>query len=138
MHKLDFLHQSLITHLPNNLLYKKFGKGCYHRNTAYTNNVAKGSFVVEHTYDKVVAFHILVMKEMVNRGLKFDKKWLTASYHGPGRPVGTGLIDTEHLQRCDTVYEEHTPIYLLESVNYLQKKGVIICLKTSTKKITEC
>jgi uncharacterized protein (TIGR02328 family) len=89
------------------------------------------NYVFEHEPDKLVAYHRLIMDEMVRRGYKPDITWNHPWYRGKTlgyQPFWTDAEKILKLMEMDPIYPEHNDEYLKECLDNLAGKGIQITL----------
>lgn len=79
--------------------------------------------------DALAAYHHLVLKEMLNRGMRPDRRWVLLDYCGKQRPMRQGDPDKymEALRR-NIPLKGHTVRLYLNDVKALQERGLDVRL----------
>jgi uncharacterized protein (TIGR02328 family) len=88
-------------------------------------------YVFTHPIEWLWAYHMRVMKEMLNRGYNPDKIWFSVTYRGKDLGEMTHeeqeAIDVEginaKLAGTAYIYPEHDDMYLEECLQNLEAKG---------------
>ena len=79
-------------------------------------------YVFTHSYYCLYSYNRLVMAEMFKRGFKIDPLWYYPSYRGKiiqfSKPFSDNCISYD--------YPEHNQAYLIDCLNNLKDKGVIL------------
>ena len=128
-------HQSLIPYLPRQQLLGQ------HRECAALrgNGWGRKHSVVDYTfkYDPayLVAYHYVVMNEMIKRGYKPDLIWKDLNYRG--KTIGTQISWTDKdlfnlIKDNNPIFSEHNDKYLKECLDNLENKGITISLDLGT------
>lgn len=119
-------HEKLITNLPRQQLLGQHRECCALRGKGWgkphkiVNYVFYGSF--NNAYNKLYAYHLLVMKEMLNRGYKVENKWFNISYRG----LKLGFDPIVDMNIKNNIYKEHNKNYLKECLDNLNKKNIYL------------
>lgn len=124
-------HEALIPHLPRQQLLGQHRECCALRGLGWGKPHSTVNYVFSHDRIKLYQYHIKVMMEMHKRGYKADTKWWRYSYRGNRieseyqRDSDPWLLQ-EALLMKDTIYPEHNDQYLLECLDNLARKGVVL------------
>jgi uncharacterized protein (TIGR02328 family) len=76
----------------------------------------------------LVAFHSIVINEMIDRGYTVDPLWFNPCYRGKNcEPFSyISYIIAGCVSELDPIYPEHNDSYLIECIENLKAKGVIL------------
>ena len=128
-------HQKLIPHLPRQQLLGQHRECCALRGAGWGRNHSVVNYVFTHSTACLLAYHVLIMEEMKNRGYKPDEKWYRDSYRGLklGDEYGWAYADLaedylENAKNGYMIYPEHNDEYLQECLDNLKGKGICIDL----------
>lgn len=117
-------HQSLISQLPRQQLLGQHRECCALRGNGWGKSHSTVNYVFNYGRDKLVAYHLLVMKEMLNRGYTVANDWWVPHYCGKSHePIKVYMNLYQEI-----IYSEHDDCYLIECINNLENKGIIISL----------
>ena len=129
-------HEALIPYLPRQQLLGQHRECCALRGNGWGKKHATVDYVFTHPYGWLVAYHIMVMREMEKRGYHPDPCWKDVRYHGKRHPVSRGYRKTawaevwalvEYTKESgDPIYPEHDAAYLQECLDNLAGKGIHI------------
>ena len=150
-------HQKLIPYLPRQQLLGQHRECCALRGKGWGRKHATVDYVFIYSPNKLVAYHLLVMREMNRRGYNPDRIWTFANYRGKtlgyddnfADIYGTNLeygfaiskdweppvytVDSNIIYPMDffeyIIYPEHNEKYLKECLDNLKSKGIEIELK---------
>lgn len=75
-------HEDLITKLPRQQLLGQHRECCALRGKGWGRNHSVVNYVFDHEPEKLVAYHYLVMDEMIRRGYHPDTIWYEPNYRG--------------------------------------------------------
>ena len=110
-------HEKIIPALPYNLLNWQHRTCCALRGKSWGRNNSAVNYVFNHPYGKLVRYHLIVMKEMRDRGYSPSKKWMAPQYRGKnGSPVNHAVVVS------DKPYPEHTITYLATCAISIENK----------------
>lgn len=137
-------HQKLIPYLDRQRLLGQHRECCALRGAGWGRPHATVNYVFDHEPAYLVAYHWLVLDEMLRRGYNPDKNWWNVDwrgntiggqpwcdyyavqyYHGWATPEGGGSI----------VYPEHNTEYLKECINLLKEKNAPIDFKKAEEEL---
>jgi uncharacterized protein (TIGR02328 family) len=121
-------HQALIPKLPRAQLLGQHREICALRGNGWGKKHSTVDYVFIHPMEYLIAYHSLVMNEMIRRGYNVDKIWFDAAYRGKTCQLHD-IIDFELIciiVRKNPIYPEHNDEYLWECIENLKKKGVEI------------
>lgn len=116
-------HENLIKYLPRQQLLGQHRECAALRGNGWGKTHATVNYVFEHSPYKLFQYHQQVIKEMKNRGYQPDEKWLDANYRGQSCFPYTQLLASPLTY---PIYPEHNEHYLLECLDNLKKKGILI------------
>lgn len=118
-------HQYLIHYLPNKQLLGQHRECCALRGKGWGKKHSVVNYVFKYGLDHLYAYHLLVMKEMSQRGYVATPYWYGRTYRGQYLPnallndVGCYVYDDNS---HDTIYSEHNDNYLRECLINLKGK----------------
>ena len=119
-------HQDLLADLPRQQLLGQHRECCALRGKGWGRPHATVNYVFAHPPAWLVAYHGLVMDEMVRRGFSPTPTWRDPAYRGarcaPWRPGELGQWVPE--EAGGAIYPEHDGRYLQECLENLAVKGV--------------
>lgn len=129
-------HESLIPHLPRQQLLGQHRECCALRGAGWNRKHSVVNYVFTYAPDRLVAYHYIVMDEMIRRGYHPDSIWRNPNYRGKtlGNQEGwchdgeyyiRESIQTSH-NEGKLIYPEHNNIYLQECLDNLKSKGIEI------------
>lgn len=123
-------HQSLLSKLPRQQLLGAHRECAALRGKGWGKKHSVVDYVFTHIPEKLVAYHWLVMDEMVRRGYHPDSIWRNINYRGKvlgeeSNWCDETLVDVWY-QYKGCIYEEHNADYLQECIDNLSNKGIII------------
>ena len=127
-------HQSLISKLPRQQLLGQHRECCALRGAGWGRRHSVVNYVFEHDPALLVAYHCLVMQEMVNRGYNPDPIWKNPLYRGKVLKRQEDWCDPAFVEELYyvtksegiTIYPEHDEAYLKECIENLKEKGIEI------------
>ena len=126
-------HQDLIPHLPRQQLLGQHRECCALRGKGWGRKHATVDYVFTHLPEYLIAYHYKVMDEMKNRGYHPDETWYNPNYRGSTLGFQENWTD-ENLMKSVLEYtkthlcypKEHNDCYLIECLNNLNEKGIIL------------
>ena len=128
-------HQSLIKELPRQQLLGQHRECCALRGRGWGKKHSVVNYVFEHSPAKLVAYHNLVMNEMICRGYHPDIIWYNPDYRGTTLGNEDSWCDFETASKLLElaasglmIYSEHDENYLQECIDNLKNKGIEINL----------
>lgn len=131
-------HQKLIKYLPRQQLLGQHRECCALRGKGWGKKHKIVDYVFTHNPNKLVAYHLLVMREMNRRGYNPDRIWTFPNYRGKilgyddnfasayGTNLEYGFAIAEEVDYI--IYDEHNDEYLQECLDNLKSKGIEIKL----------
>lgn len=126
-------HQSLIPKLPRQQLLGQHRELCALRGRGWGRKHSVVNYVFEHDHELLVAYHCLVMDEMVARGYKPDTTWYNPNWRGSTLGEEPGWANWSSVESLlskagakMTIYPEHNNEYLQECIDNLKSKGIEI------------
>ena len=128
-------HQDLISKLPRQQLLGQHRECCALRGRGWGKKHSVVNYVFEHSPAKLVAYHTLVMNEMIRRGYHPDVIWYNPDYRGTTLGIednwcnfkmASKLVD--YGEKGLMIYSEHDKEYLQECIDNLKNKSIIINL----------
>ena len=127
-------HQELIPYLPRQQLLGQHRECCALRGAGWGRKHAVVDYVFKHNPERLVAYHALVMDEMIRRGYSPDKTWYNRNWRGKTLGEQDGWCDYNECLRlwenateagCK-IYPEHNDAYLEECLENLRGKNINI------------
>ena len=121
-------HQNLISYLPRQQLLGQHRECCGMRGKGWGQNHSTVNYVWEYSIERLIAFHLLVMKEMEDRGFNVTQKWFDKQYRGKKLAYDESIdkVKVNKFSNKKPIYPEHDDEYLEECFNNLAQKGVDI------------
>ena len=122
-------HQSLIPHLPRQQLLGQHRECCALRGRGWGRPHATVNYVFKHEPQYLIAYHYLIMAEMIRRGYNPDRTWICPNYRGSALGydaqwnMPTSMVDMIAKQK-NMIYPEHNKKYLQECLENLKQKGI--------------
>ena len=129
-------HQKLIPYLDRQRLLGQHRECCALRGKGWGRKHSVVDYVFTYSPAHLCAYHLLIMKEMRNRGYQPDNAWADPGYRGTA--LGYDDVWSEYatfVQRLFQsatekedfiIYHEHNDAYLKECIENLKEKGVEI------------
>ena len=120
-------HQELIPKLPRQQLLGQHRECCALRGAGWGRKHATVDYVFTHSPEKLVAYHLLIMEEMENRGYKPNLIWKNPNWRGDKISEDNWIIGTNYSNLVDInkiIYPEHNDEYLKECIDNLKSKGI--------------
>jgi uncharacterized protein (TIGR02328 family) len=121
-------HQKLIPFLPRQQLLGQHRECAALRGKGWGKKHSVVDYVFTYSPDELVAYHYLVMDEMIARGYHPDETWRDPNWRGStlGRVEGWSYQDTvDDIYDCNgMIYDEHNDAYLRECIENLKSKGI--------------
>ena len=119
-------HQALIPYLDNKRLLSQHRECCALRGKGWGRKHATVGYVFKYDLAHLFQYHLIVMKEMNNRGYHVEVPWYNRLYRGKNLPKAT-LVDVgSYVHLLDVVYPEHNDKYLRECLLNLKSKGAAL------------
>ena len=119
-------HEQLIDKLPRQQLLGQHREACALRGLGWGKPHSTVNYVFKHEYQKLVDYHYLIMREMLKRGYDVrDINWLNPWYRGKIKGYDNGVKYTPQKYK-NNVYVEHDEDYLIECLENLKGKGIVI------------
>ena len=122
-------HQLLIPYLNRQRLLSQHRELCALRGKGWGRRHATVDYVFTHDPAHLVAYHALVMDEMIRRGYNPDRVWYKPQWRGSVLQEEVGWCDENICSRLYNnaeegamVYPEHNEAYLKECINLLKQK----------------
>ena len=126
-------HQDLISKLPRQQLLGQHRECCALRGNGWGRRHSVVNYVFEYDPSYLVAYHYLIMDEMIHRGYNPDRTWYKVNWRGSTLQEQDGWADKdevirlwENAQEGCHIYFEHNAEYFKECIDNLAGKGVII------------
>lgn len=122
-------HQRLITLIPRQQLLGQHRECCALRGEGWERKHSTVNYVFKYSPARLYMYHLLVMREMLERNYNPGEAWFNCSYRGKKcEPYKSSQIKRDYLKlrnKLDIIYPEHDDNYLQECIDNLLKKGVI-------------
>lgn len=126
-------HEGLLPYLPRQQLLGLHREVCALRGKGWGRKHSVVDYVFTHPIEWLWAYHMRVMKEMLNRGYHPDKVWFDVTYRG--KDLGTMTQEEQEAIDVDDInaklaatevyiYPEHDDAYLEECLQNLEAKGI--------------
>lgn len=127
-------HEALIPYLPRQQLLGQHRECCALRGKGWGKPHATVNYVFGHSFERLVAYHMLIIHEMKLRGYKVDELWELFAYRGKQYGLCPGCVDYFNIACLvqeskilgHHVYPEHNDDYLRECLDNLRNKGIIL------------
>ena len=119
-------HQSLIPYLDRQHLLGQHRECCALRGKGWGRKHATVDYVFTHSRTMLFAYHMAVIREMENRGYRYNESWLYSRYRGKylDRANEENLTPEYFMTRSDFIwYPEHSHKYLVECIDLLKQKN---------------
>ena len=121
-------HQNLIPYLPRQQLLGQHRECCALRGRGWGKKHSVVNYVFTYAPDELVAYHYLIMDEMIRRGYSPDRTWLNPNWRGSALGEVEGwscqqIVDQIY-EGMDIIYDEHNDTYLRECIENLRGKGI--------------
>lgn len=130
-------HEKLIPILPKYWLLGQHRECCSLRGIGWTEKNKAYDYVRQYDFERIVAYHMLILKELSNKGYVINEAWLKASYRG--KQLDSDYTVDMHkvlkYKKLGVIYPEHTNDYLIDCVAKLKRKGVEIGVEFSSEGI---
>ena len=117
-------HQLLIPKLPRQQLLGQNRECAALRGRGWGRRHSVVNYVFTHSPYLLVAYHNLIMDEMVKRGYEPSPVWRDRDWRGAQLGHQEGWAKPEELNQI--IYPEHNEEYLQECIENLAQKGIII------------
>ncbi|MDP4085474.1 MAG: TIGR02328 family protein [Bacillota bacterium] len=123
-------HEELIKHLPRQQLLGQHRECCALRGKGWKKPHSTVNYIFNYSIMRLVAYHLVVMNEMKNRGYQVAEEWLDPSYCG--KILGYINVSNENkvkvyeLYKKGHIYKEHDDQYLEECLENLRGKNINI------------
>lgn len=125
-------HQSLIPYLPRQQLLGQHRELCALRGKGWGRKHSVVDYVFKYNPSYLIAYHYLIMDEMVRRGYCPDPIWRNPSYRG--KELGSNWLEKEWQvmdyewikNEKNPIYPEHNNEYLRKCLDNLKNKGIIL------------
>lgn len=125
-------HQKLIPYLPRQQLLGQHRECCALRGAGWSRKHSTVDYVFTHDPAYLIAYHFLIIDEMINRGYNPDITWRHPDYRGKNIGYQKDWANFNCIYKLyeseDIIYPEHNNDYLKECLYNLKRKGInIIC-----------
>ena len=124
-------HQQLIPYLDRQRLLGQHRELAALRGKGWGRKHSVVNYVFSHNTELLVAYHYLIMDEMVRRGYNPDKIWRNSNWRGnvlgeesnwADMDMVMGIYDNAKMGRI--IYPEHNREYLVECIENLKEKEI--------------
>lgn len=119
-------HQDLISKLPTQQLLGQHREACALRGNGFGRKHSTVDYVFTHSPYMLYEYHLLVMREMRNRGYKANDLWYNPLYRGLKCEAYTYENLNYEIHSKDKIYKEHDEEYLKECLENLASKGIYL------------
>lgn len=122
-------HQSIIPHLPLQWLLAQHREIAALRGKGWMKKHSEVNYVFHFSMERLVAFHHIVMEELMKRGIQVDRRWLDCNYRG--KALGTrstcsrekvGAILSWSRKKRIPIYPMHTKRFLCKDLLDLEER----------------
>lgn len=118
-------HKDLIFLLPRQQLLGQHRECCALRGKGWGRKHATVDYVFSYRYNRLFLYHKKVMLEMLNRNYKVDSVWFKPEYRG--KVLGFDHTNFTYVAgSANLEYPDHNQAYLIECLNNLKGKGIIL------------
>lgn len=118
-------HKDLIPLLPRQQLLGQHRECCALRGKGWGKPHSTVNYVFAYRYNRLYLYHMKVLYELEKRGYHPAPEWFNPTYRG----VTLGFDDTNFTYVGGTAnldYPEHNQAYLVECLENLKGKGIIL------------
>lgn len=127
-------HQKLIPQLDRQRLLGQHRECCALRGKGWGRNHSVVNYVFTHHPNRLVAYHYLIMDEMERRGYHPDPIWRNVNWRGATIGEQKDWADKDQVLEITSfcrdgsamIYPEHNDDYLVECIENLKEKGIVI------------
>lgn len=135
-------HEKMIPLLPNRQLLCQHRECCALRGNGWGKSHSTVNYVFNYDFERLVAYHQIVMEEMEKRGYNVNEKWWSIRYRGTSCECknDSSMLkvmlyrNSSKFGKFACVYPEHNRDYFQECINNLECKGVdVSCLRKVLK-----
>lgn len=119
-------HQKLVPFLPREQLLGQHREICALRGNGWKKKHSVVNYVFLYPYSFLYYFHLLVIKEMENRGYHIDEKWRDICYRGKVLEYDYSDFTKNIFPNYNIIYPEHNEKYLNECLDNLANKNIYI------------
>ena len=117
-------HQSLIPYLDNKRLLSQHRECCALRGKGWGKKHSVVDYVFKYDRSHLYQYHLLVMREMVERKYSPSLEWFSRVYRGEHLPADSLTEAGIYVHHDDEmIYAEHNDSYLKECLLNLKSKG---------------
>jgi len=119
-------HQALIDKLPRQQLLGQHRECCAMRGLGWGRKHRTVDYVWKHPFIYLVAYHMEVLCEMIERSYRPSIEWLEWNYRGKRAERLNCPKSRPHIRPLGRlyIYPEHDDAYLQECIENLRGKGV--------------
>ena len=122
-------HQDLIDKLPRQQLLSQHRECCALRGKGWGKKHSTVDYVFEHDPARLVAYHYLIIDEMIDRGYNPDLTWEIHNYRGKKLGFDLDFCNIDNVVdfyfQESNIYPEHDIEYLQECVDNLHSKECV-------------
>lgn len=121
-------HEHILKVLPRQQLLGQHRECCALRGKGWNRKHSTVQYIFQYDIEKLIAYHMKVIKEMQNRGFNVNENWLKCTYRGKkiGHDYKVDIQKVIRYKSKEPVYEEHNDTYLKECLNNLENKGIYL------------
>ena len=118
-------HEELISLLPRQQLLGQHRECAALRGKGWGKSHSVINYIFKYDLNRLYAYHLLIMTEMIKRGYKVTKQWYNPNYRG--KIIGYDYSYKYVIKTyTNNIYPEHNNDYLVECLENLKKKGIIL------------
>ena len=124
-------HQQLIPYLDRQRLLGQHRELAALRGKGWGRKHSVVNYVFSHNTELLVAYHYLIMDEMVRRGYNPDKIWRNSNWRGNVLGEESNWADMDKVMGIydnakmgHIIYPEHNKEYLVECIENLKEKEI--------------
>lgn len=107
---------------------------CFAWQKGWGKKHAAANYVFVHNPSFLVVYHNIVMSEMLMRGYRVNEQWNNDDFRGNDLGIQNGWASSSLVSKlCNdsifdsiNIYPEHNDKYLLECLENLKSKGIVI------------
>ena len=124
-------HQNLIHYLDRQRLLGQHRELAALRGKGWGRKHSVVNYVFNHNHELLVAYHYLIMDEMVRRGYNPDRVWRNPNWRGSTLGEENNWTDIDmvmgiydNAKMGHIIYPEHNKEYLVECIENLREKEI--------------
>lgn len=115
-------HQNLIPLLPRQQLLGQHRECCALRGNGWGRKHSTVDYIFKYSPNYLIAYHYMIMEEMLNRGYNPDPVWKNPDWRGSSLGKQEGWADKDIINLVSmTSFATHKPLYPEHNNNYLQE-----------------